>query len=589
MIDRSRVIFWLRPRTIGQFASAAVCLFAVLPVGAVVCALSGWIAFGLCWLLIILLVLLAFVGIFGGVLAILAGLATKGSEQAGIIGAGVGGLVIGGISRWANEQCHTTLSQAASDAVSGCMLAAEYLFVGLWQYYQVYLWAWIPLIFVLAVAAAILGTIGLVRLETPLKYSLLKIGYCCPKCHIQSVPIFRCGNCSSPISDLRSSPYGVFKAKCAKCGGEVPTADLCGRLSLQKVCSNPKCARDLENTDLGTHGEFHIGLVGAASSGKSNLLVTLLWKFIEDFAKPNNIDVRFASPTDQFAYDQWIQQLQHGVPVGQTASAPVPKALVVSVVPPQRRGQSLYLYDAAGEDLAEEGRMADFHFHKNLDGLIFVIDPFAEEGIRDLLLPKQQLQDITKVNPAARPAAEMAARLIGRLERILGRASGARLPVPLAVVITKLDACGLEAELDGVTEVTGFCSDMASAAQRSTIKSDRLRGKLVNAGLGNLLNILETSFACVAYFGVSALGRMPTTGDQSTFQPRGTCAPILWLSYHTGGLTGASPFTQIVRNGWVTFRRALWGYEGRYPQVMSWTLLVCSASVLLCLGWYCFY
>jgi hypothetical protein len=269
-----------------------------------------------------------------------------------------------------------------------------------------------------------------------------------------------------------------------------------------------------------------------------------------------------------------------------TQSRYLPKAFTLTVQPRQSLGCRLYLYDAAGEDYTEEDRMAGHRFQQFMDAAIFVLDPFAEPGIRDELSAQVSRAEIQRTNPASATANEILARLVSRLENVTHVSAGGRFPIPVAVVLTKGDACGLEGRLGEIQPLTGAYLGIAAAAGQAARQADAIRQFLAGAGLGNFLRILDTRFARVSFFLTSALAPARGASPSAAITPRGVSAPLIWVGYYSQALTGATTLQQICRNFWITLTRSVRGQEGTGAQLVAWAALTCAAAVLTCSIWY---
>jgi hypothetical protein len=518
--------------------------------------------------------LLSWGAMIGGGLLFAAGFETRKTDEDtgnGMLGGGVVIFILGLFFRWLFEGSYSPLMAAAESSSGACFtLAYRKVILSLFIDHKVYLWSWSVFAATLTAAGLTGLVLGALRLESAVKYAMLKIGYRCPVCHSCRVPHFRCHKCSALITDLRPTIYGIFQAQCGNCRAIVSTTDLGGRLRLEKVCSSPGCSHDLTDKALGTMSEFGIAVVGATSSGKTALMLSSVWQFEEDFAPGQRLKVDFANPSEERNYRQAVQELRKGRVPPKTGVMAVPRAFNLSLQPRSGRGALLYLYDAAGEAF-EEGAagLAGHSFHRRIDGVIFVLDPFAEQEWRRRLPAAARGQ----VNPAAVEATEILGQLLPHWERCLHIPSHGRFPFPLALVVTKMDACGLEKVLGGREELVGFRGPVSDAAERAVRGSDELRQFLLAAGLGNLLRMLEERFADVAYFGATALGRLPDPKDASPFRPRGVLAPLVWLCDKAHALTDTPGLLQAGRHVWSFIRRCLRGAEGGWARAGAWATL----------------
>jgi hypothetical protein len=585
MIDRSHLHFCLRPRVLLGALGISIALFVVLPALSLLLVLLGALSFCVCCLLLALMGLLSYgCLIVGGFAAVGGVFSLKDNEKEGgaALGAGIIGLVVGGFCYWLFEGRYSPVWWAAGASFGSCLQGASFVYLELWHGYQVYLWAWLVVTAALIAAALVLLAIGLLTLETPFKYTLLKVGYACPECHHRAVPLFRCPGCSELISDLWPTLYGVWTAPC-RCGVRMRTTDLGGRLlRYEKVCRNPACKRDLKDKALGRSSEFHFAVVGAVSSGKSNLMITGVWQ-LEEFAPSNGLDVNFTNPEEEQAYRGCIARFLEGRFLEKTGAGVIPKAFNVSVRSPSTT-TLLYLYDAAGEDFeAGEVRLLSHSFHDYIDGILFVVDPFAEPDLHR----GQSREQVKRSFPASTDAADILGRLIPFWESILRVPPHGQFPIPLALVVTKMDACGLEQRLAPAFNPNKRCAHLEEAVEQAEGNSAEVRRFLIEGGLANFVAMVEARFPRVAFFGVSALGRVPDQANHSPYRPRGALAPLLWLAYQSSALHGSFGLAQMVRNLALALRRGLRGSEGSGVQMSLWGLLLASTcAALFGLAWF---
>lgn len=436
----------------------------------------------------------------------------------------------------------------------------------------------LTLVTILVPSVGCLVVVGLLRCETFFKYSLRRIRYTCPKCSTQGLPRFRCPSCAEIVDDLQPTVFGVFHARC-ECGQPLPTADWTGRLELTKVCPNPDCQHDLCYDDLGYRSEYRIAIVGATSSGKTNLMVTSIWQLEEQFAPHNRLRVSLGASEDAEAYRERVRNLKNGVPVMKTVHL-FPSALSVSLTPNDGHSALLYVYDAAGESFADEHELAEHPIDK-YDGIMLVIDPLAEEGVQQGLVGELDRTELQAANPAPAESLEILGRLIGVLERVFEIPPGGRIQIPLAVVVTKADVGELDQRYRMVADdMNRTFHNMSRAADHAERYSRRVRSFLRDAGLENALKIVESRFRRVSYFAVSSL--RPKTDDQDNsglshgfgFQPQGVLAPLIWLCYFTDALSDTDLFDRVFMNWHLYVSRCLKGREGSRAQRIAWVLLL---------------
>jgi hypothetical protein len=398
---------------------------------------------------------------------------------------------------------------------------------------------------VTALALAVLAVIGILRCETFVKSHLLHIRYTCPACHEQKAPEFRCPSCSTLVSDLAPSLYGIFHAHCGKCQAEMPTLDLFGRLDLPKVCSNRNCSADLVHPAIGKDREVHIGFIGAQSSGKTTLMVASLWQVVQQFAPKNGLQVEFANNQQKKTLHDFVANLASGARLAKTASMPRPRAFNVALHTAKGPGCLMYLYDAAGEDFTEEARMSGHRFHRFLDGLVLVIDPFAEALARPGKAGAIDRKAWSDVNPAATDVASVFQPFMSRLEQQMNVSAEGKFPIPIAVVVTKTGAMSNTpwsdiAQKHGITAaVSPSRQGTSRPASAGTKPSSPVREFLLDLGLANLVFGLEARFRRVAYCTTSAIEELPSATRPAA--PPRAALPLLWLLRQAGALAAVPP------------------------------------------------
>ncbi len=579
-VDRSRYTFFLRRRTFAYAYGLSAGVFAFLPALALLCGLAGVIAYLACVIGVVLMGLLGWGAMIVGGLAVVVGIGMhkeKKPEGPGVAGVGVLVFVAGLALRYVFEGWYEPVWTSKEPAAKACFDAANSVIVDAFLAYDFYSWPWALAVAATAAAALTLLLLAALWLETALKYAVLRIGYLCPKCHQCLVPHFRCPKCANLLTDLRPSAYGVWHAACGGCGTRLPTTDLGGRLRLDKVCRNDACRTDLTDPALGAMSECRIAVVGAQSSGKTALMLSAVWQMEEDFAPARKLKMAFASAAEEQAYRQAVAQLRRGQVPPKTGTSAAPHAFNVSLKPAGGRGTLLYLYDTAGEDFEDGAASLSSHlFDKRLDGVLFVLDPFAEKGWVGRLTPSER----GRTNPAAKEATEILGQLLPHWERCLHVPPSGRFPIPLAVVVTKVDAAGLGQELGGRDEVAGFRGSPEAAAARAEGGSARVRQFLDRAGMGNFVRVVEERFDEVTFFGATALGRQPDPRNSTAFRPRGVLGPLVWLCVRTHAITDAPGALRAARHLISFGRRCLRGAEGGAARAAAWALLLAAMAAV---------
>lgn len=606
MIDRTAPTFMLRPKVLLGAAGISGGLFSGLLVACLACWLAGVLAWGLCWLLYILLCVLGYGIVIGGAgLLAIGGVNAATKSKSGDNNAGCGiivlllialGIVVKGCT-WISDLLQTpralfvglTPDTGWDDvAWTACFSAASFLLNDLFLEYQVYLYSWSVLSAALAGASVNLFVLALLLCERPIKTVFQRIRYRCKRCGDTRLQ-FRCPGtgCSAWHDDLRPSVYGLFRASCPRCKTALATTDLFGRLKLEQACANAKCG-GAADAGIGEMSEYHLAVVGAQSSGKSCFLFATVWRFL-DFAAANSLQVDFPDPAQKREFDDYVRSFQVGRPIPKTISRERPLAFTLDIATGGGAHSRLYLYDAAGEDF-EAGDLTSgthglsgFDFFNYVDGILFVVDPLAEE-----LAGQVRPGD----NPAKQESSYLLSRLLPVLERAQKTLAGRRIPVPIAVVVTKSDGAHRRGESTSLLAqlkhpaLGGACASLSRAADDAAADSPLVRAFLQDIGAADVVQLLESSFFDVRYFAVSALGHGADPSVKTSFQPLRVVEPTIWLGHQSQALSNSLLASRAWRNATDFACRSLRGQEGSLLRFSTWGILLAVLMSWSGLCWY---
>lgn len=541
MIDRSpsQLHFCLRRRSFVAAALISVGAFLTLPLISLVCMLAGGLAYAGCVLSMLLLICVGGALAIGGAIALLAGIA--GNQPEATSGGAVSGIVgLVGLGLFANWNEPVIAAGEAAWAMG--TQAAEFMTTQIFLGHYVYLWSWSAAAMMTFAALLVLGLIGVLRCESLVKARLFRIRFACPACHIHATPQYRCPQCSTLASDLFPSPYGIFRARCATCREGLPTLDILGRQRLRKVCRNADCSADLLHPSAGKLRDIHIVVVGAQSSGKSTLMTIGCWELVNWLSSANGFQIEFSSNHEKKALADQIKALAARSPLPKTPSMHHPRAFNLALRSPAGAGCLLYLYDAAGEDLTRESKMSGHGFHRFVDGVVLVVDPFAEMVARGLPIDRSSR---TIANPALADAPSVMQPFISRLEQQLNLSAKSAFPIPIAVVVTKLRAVPnvswsklvKDRPRGAVANGPRQCTHKTAAVGANSRYS--VRQLLLDLGLANLVLGLEARFRKVRYFATSAAEELGSA-HRRRLSPL-SAKPFLWLARENRALPVLPP------------------------------------------------
>lgn len=209
-----------------------------------------------------------------------------------------------------------------------------------------------------------------------------------------------------------------------------------------------------------------------------------------------------------------------------------------------RRCVEFAIRDCAGEEFIESNALQEFHrYICHSAGIMLLIDPSTMPGLRERL-PQGAVGGQGNDHPF--DADQIISRLIGLFERVENARVGARIDIPLAIVITKADLlrdmAGPAAAMFREPEPLHNGGFNCLGVQRH---EEMLRQLLADCGQSGMLSSVEAKFRKVGLFAASALGHQPIvdsngSGEQrvGSIQPWRVLDPLVWLLHHHGFVKG---------------------------------------------------
>jgi hypothetical protein len=342
----------------------------------------------------------------------------------------------------------------------------------------------------------------------------------CPQCHSKNpLPEHYCPGCGEVHRRLVPSSYGILHHTC-RCGEKLPATFFLKRSLLQSRC--PDCQSLLAAGHTESRKIF-VPIFGGPSVGKS----ALLFAAVEQLAEYASRQGRSAAFLDSKTADE-VQRVRQQLGQGRAPDktlATLPRALNLQIEN-GRDSRVLYLYDPAGEAFNAVEGLVLHRYQAYLSGLIFLIDPFTLPAVREQYADRLPAVE-GALKPSGLPTEEALSRILIGLEEHFGLAKVARIKVPVAVVINKIDAFDLEQVL-GEAAVQERLRSSATAGSAEAVRDDVIREQLRRWDQAGLVQQLETRCARLRYFTCSALGRMPD-GSAQPFAARGVLEPVLWI------------------------------------------------------------
>ena len=198
----------------------------------------------------------------------------------------------------------------------------------------------------------------------------------------------------------------------------------------------------------------------------------------------------------------------------------------------------LSFFDTAGEDFSsQESVELNTRYLTGADGIVLLLDPLQMPGARDSALPGTPLPGASVLDSPSNVLSRVTNLLLaGRT----GRAAQ-RIDTPIAVVFSKMDA------FFHLLEPGSPLRDYAPARGRFDVSDslsvhEEVRRLLKDWDGVPIDHLLDNHYSRYRYFGVSSLGRNPTSDARvapTGIQPYRVADPLLWLLSEFGSVPKA--------------------------------------------------
>lgn len=340
----------------------------------------------------------------------------------------------------------------------------------------------------------------------------------CPHCHEKTLlPEYLCNNCGKIHTQLIPNSYGILFHQC-ECGQKLPATFFVNRGRLQARCSHDKCHQLLHREHVESRKIF-VPILGGPSAGKTAFMFAVVRKLVEEKAAEMGFETAFVDSNTESEYKKIVNQLRKGnVPTKTVAS--IPKAFNLELKKGGKTKFVLYIYDPAGEAFENTENLTAHQYYEYLSGMVMIVDPFSIPTVR-----RDYEKDLSStwsdVNPSQLNLEDALNTVLLTLEESFGLSKTGKIKKPLAVVISKVDAFGLD-KIIGEAAITG-------ENDRVQRKSNLIRQQLIDWNEAALIQQIETRFKSVKYFSCSALGRIPNSKSKDDFVPHHVFEPISWL------------------------------------------------------------
>lgn len=346
----------------------------------------------------------------------------------------------------------------------------------------------------------------------------------CPHCHANSnIPEYFCDQCGEIHAQMLPNSYGVFFHRCL-CGNKLPATFFLDRGRLQARC--PVCHENIAREHVESRRIF-VPVMGGPSTGKSAFLFGAVRQLVDHGVGHERFKAKPFDKRSEDAFRRVESMLRSGIPPDKTRD-PIPRAFNLGLHKNGRLSFLLYLYDPAGEAYQEADKLSEHGFNNYLSGMILIVDPFAIPSVRSQY--RTQLEEkYGAVKPSELSIEEVVDRLLMTLEADFGLSKRGKVSQPLAIVLNKSDAFGLES-LIGAPALDRVMAQLSEKAppDRNEARNRVLRNQLVKWGEQAFVSRIEARFSLVSYFACSALGRMPDR-SKVDFTAKDVLPPLLWI------------------------------------------------------------
>jgi hypothetical protein len=341
---------------------------------------------------------------------------------------------------------------------------------------------------------------------------LVRAHYRCDQCHRAFArPVYQCPGCGEYHQRLLPGRYGIFRRRCACDHVSLPTLLANGRADVPAFCPGhhrlPKSIGRLE--------DVHIPIAGAEQSGKTALVAGALQELF-DLDQRGLLHVTLTGK-EAANLRRIVEDLGHGTRPLKTGEKR--RYALMTRLRPARRGPTrerfLFAYDLAGE-IFHSDEIRDSLALEQIRGAVLVIDPASLIGVQEA-----HGAELSAAADQLHPSFESPEAVYIRLVNAIKDRGQSPRRIPLAVVVTKVDALGVDAEL---------------AAMQPTGEGEgdtRVRGWLEAQGARHLTALIGQDFKHVGWFAASALGRLPDD-TRRPYVSRGALSPFAWLLSRNG-------------------------------------------------------
>jgi len=356
-----------------------------------------------------------------------------------------------------------------------------------------------------------------------------KIFTACHHCKAKSlIPTYLCPDCGVKHTHLVPGVYGILKRRCTghsgSCLAVLPTAFFNGRSEMNAECA--ACGHKLTSRES---RPIVIPVVGGRSVGKTAFITAFAYDFITTIAPRRGLETEFYSREKEALF----RDIESAYRTSDFALTPVKSDEGISSVSFSffvknvglKPDRLLHVYDIAGEVFTQNVEVEVQQQYEYCHGIVMIVDPLSIDAI--YYQYESRLSEIDKARRGAADATEVVDAFINKLREVTGLSASKIHDVPLAVVITKIDAIS---ELRDRLSVASARALLDSEPEKYKTLEDALdhqcRQLFVEHDMRHFLQTINLRFKTNRFFACSPIGHTATKG---AFQPEGVMRVMEWL------------------------------------------------------------
>lgn len=323
----------------------------------------------------------------------------------------------------------------------------------------------------------------------------------CMQCfHVTPWPAYRCPACQRLQHDVRPGRLGLLSRRCV-CGTHLPTLASRAAWRVTPVCQ--RCGASLPK-GAGAVRDVRVPVFGDVSAGKTRFLYASLNSLMQTERRK----VIFPDEGSGELAEYGLDVIRSGRETAKTSTNG--QVALTCQLGAGRRSELVHLFDAAGENFRRARQPDSLRFLDDGHGLVYVLDPFSVEAIREQVADQE----------AAKPG--------------LAHAAAGDPELTYDEVVSRLRDSGVPASTQLLAVVVSKADLLRSAGLDLPSESGAIAQWLRDSGVHNLVISAPREFDQVRFFAVASQDVAPGGLDDPG-------APLRWLLTSNGVRLPADP------------------------------------------------